>query len=644
MARHSRLKDHIAEQRMFGRRVVAASFIIMLLLGALGARLFYLQVVRHDYFSDLSQGNRIRIDPIPPPRGLILDRNGVPLALNRPAYQLELTREQTPDLDDTLARLVDLQLLAPEDVARTKRTIMARRTFDAVPIKLQVTEDELARFAVRRPDFPGVEIRPRLTRYYPMGGVGVHALGYVGSISEKDQERIDVAKYSGTTLIGKLGVERNYEEALHGETGYQQMLVNAQGRRVDRVGINAPQLERKEPIAGDDLLLSIDARLQQAAEEALGGQRAAVVAIDPSNGDVLAFVSTPTFDPNGFARGLTVAEYRALEDSPDKPLYDRALRGVYPPGSTIKPLIALAALEYGVTDPEATRYCKGVWQFPGSSHKYRDWKKGGHGTVDMHKAIAQSCDVYFYGISDVIGIDRMHDFLVQFGLGDKTGIDVLGERSGLVPSRAWKKKAFKRKDLQVWFPGETVIAGIGQGYMLATPLQLAHVAATISTRGKRFAPRVVRGVRDSVTGQVTELPPRELPEVKVKDPTSWDVIIGGMVGVTSPGGTAWRAQAGAPYQMAGKTGTAQVFTVGQTEKYKESEVAERLRDHALFIAFAPVDAPRIAVAVLVENGRSGSGTAAPIARKVFDAYLAPPDATPAAPDAEAPPPAGGAEE
>ena len=644
MARHSRLKDHTAEQRMFGRRVVAASFIIMLLLGALGARLFYLQVVRHDYFSDLSQGNRIRIDPIPPPRGLILDRNGVPLALNRPAYQLELTREQTPDLDDTLARLVELQLLAPEDVARTKRTIMARRTFDAVPIKLQVTEDELARFAVRRPDFPGVEIRPRLTRYYPMGGVGVHALGYVGSISEKDQERIDVAKYSGTTLIGKLGVERNYEEALHGETGYQQMLVNAQGRRVDRVGINAPQLERKEPIAGDDLLLSIDARLQQAAEEALGGQRAAVVAIDPSNGDVLAFVSTPTFDPNGFARGLTVAEYRALEDSPDKPLYDRALRGVYPPGSTIKPLIALAALEYGVTDPEATRYCKGVWQFPGSSHKYRDWKKGGHGTVDMHKAIAQSCDVYFYGISDVIGIDRMHDFLVQFGLGDKTGIDVLGERSGLVPSRAWKKKAFKRKDLQVWFPGETVIAGIGQGYMLATPLQLAHVAATISTRGKRFAPRVVRGVRNSVTGQVTELPPRELPEVKVKDPTSWDVIIGGMVGVTSPGGTAWRAQAGAPYQMAGKTGTAQVFTVGQTEKYKESEVAERLRDHALFIAFAPVDAPRIAVAVLVENGRSGSGTAAPIARKVFDAYLAPPDATPAAPDAEAPPPAGGAEE
>ena len=644
MARHSRLKDHIAEQRMFGRRVVAASFIIMLLLGALGARLFYLQVVRHDYFSDLSQGNRIRIDPIPPPRGLILDRNGVPLALNRPAYQLELTREQTPDLDDTLARLVELQLLAPEDVARTKRTIMARRTFDAVPIKLQVTEDELARFAVRRPDFPGVEIRPRLTRYYPMGGVGVHALGYVGSISEKDQERIDVAKYSGTTLIGKLGVERNYEEALHGETGYQQMLVNAQGRRVDRVGINAPQLERKEPIAGDDLLLSIDARLQQAAEEALGGQRAAVVAIDPSNGDVLAFVSTPTFDPNGFARGLTVAEYRALEDSPDKPLYDRALRGVYPPGSTIKPLIALAALEYGVTDPEATRYCKGVWQFPGSSHKYRDWKKGGHGTVDMNKAIAQSCDVYFYGISDVIGIDRMHDFLVQFGLGDKTGIDVLGERSGLVPSRAWKKKAFKRKDLQVWFPGETVIAGIGQGYMLATPLQLAHVAATISTRGKRFAPRVVRGVRNSVTGQVTELPPRELPEVKVKDPTSWDVIIGGMVGVTSPGGTAWRAQAGAPYQMAGKTGTAQVFTVGQTEKYKESEVAERLRDHALFIAFAPVDAPRIAVAVLVENGRSGSGTAAPIARKVFDAYLAPPDATPAAPDAEAPPPAGGAEE
>jgi penicillin-binding protein 2 len=623
MARHSRLKDHHAEQRMFGRRVVAASIVIFLLMGALFARLLWLQVVRHDYYSDLSQGNRIRIEPIPPPRGLILDRNGEPLALNRPAYQLELIREQTPDVDDTLARLVALGLIQPEDLERTRRTIKARRAFDAVPVRLQLSEEELARFAVHRPDFPGVEIRPRLTRHYPHGGVGVHAIGYVGAISEKDQERIDESKYAGTTLIGKLGVERNFEEVLHGETGYQQLLVNAQGRRVDRVGLKSPELERREPIAGDDLLLTIDARLQEVAEQALGAQRGAVVAIDPSNGDVLAFVSTPTFDPNGFARGLTVPEYRALEDNIDRPLYDRALRGVYPPGSTIKPIVALAALEYGVVAPEDTKYCKGFWQFPNSSHRYRDWKKGGHGTVDMHKAIAQSCDTYFYAVSDRIGIDRMHDFLVQFGLGDKTGIDILGERDGLVPSKEWKKKAFKTRAMQVWFPGETVIAGIGQGYMLTTPLQLAHMTATIGTRGQRFAPRLVRAVRSSVTGQVRELPPRSLLPVQVKDPASWDVIIDGMVGVMSPGGTAYRSQAGAPYQIAGKTGTAQVFTVGQNEKYKESEVAERLRDHALFVAFAPSEAPKLALAILVENGRSGSGTAAPIARKVFDAYLAP---------------------
>ena len=643
MARHSRLKDHAAEQRLFGRRVVAAMVVIFLLLGALFARLAWLQIVRHDYFSDLSQGNRIRIDPIPPPRGLILDRNRVPLALNRPAYQLELTREQTPDLDDTLARLVGLELIEPDDLARTRRAIMARRPFDAVPVRLQLSEEELARFAVRQPDFPGVEIRPRLTRHYPHGGTGVHALGYVGAISEQDQERIDEADYAGTTLIGKLGIERNYEEVLHGETGYQQLLVNARGRQVDRVGVSAPRLERKEPVAGDDLVLAIDSRLQTVIESALGDLRAAVVALDPANGDVLAFVSTPTFDPNGFARGLTVAEYRALEDNIDRPLFDRALRGVYPPGSTIKPLVALAALEYGVTEPENSRLCRGVWQFPGSSFRFRDWKKGGHGTVNMHRAIAQSCDTYFYGVSDQIGIDRLHDFLVRFGLGSRTGIDVLGEREGLVPSRAWKKKAFKKKELQVWFPGETVIAGIGQGYMLATPLQLAHVTATIATRGKRFAPRLVRAVRDSVTGEVRELPPRVLPAVEVADPTAWDVIIGGMVGVMSPGGTAYRSQAGAAYQMAGKTGTAQVFTVARNQRYDESQIAERLRDHALFVAFAPAEAPKLAVAVLVENGRSGSGTAAPIARKVFDAFFDPQSAQPGGDAVVAPGAAGGEE-
>ena len=645
MPRAVRLKDHWAEQRLFGRRVIAATIVLLLCVGALFARLVYLQVVKHDYFSELSQGNRIRIDPVPPSRGLIFDRNGEALALNRPAYQLEIVREQTPDLDDTLARLVKIGLLPADELERTRRTIKARRSFDAVPVRLQLDEEELARFAVNRPDFPGVDVRPRLTRYYPQGGTGVHALGYVAAISEQDQDRIDVANYAGTTLIGKLGIERAYEDELHGETGYQQLLVNAQGRRVERLGLTAPELERHQPIAGNDLFLAIDARVQKAAEDALAGQRAAVVAIDPANGDVIAYVSTPTFDPNGFARGLTYAEYAAMSENIDVPLYDRALRGVYPPGSTIKPLVALAALEYGVTDAASTRYCRGVFQLPGSSHRYRDWKKGGHGTVDMHKAIAQSCDVYFYGVSDQIGIDRMHDFLVQFGLGSETGIDIRGERTGLVPSRDWKKKAFKRKELQVWFPGETIIAGIGQGYMLATPLQLAHVAATISMRGQRFAPRLVKKVRDASTGEVRELPPRPLTPVKVSDPKNWDVIINGMIGVTNdPAGTARRSQAGAPYKIAGKTGTAQVFSVGQSEKYNEKDVAERLRDHALFIAFAPADAPKLAVAVLVENGRSGSGTAAPIARKVFDAYLLPPEAAQVAPGETPVPTAGGTEE
>jgi penicillin-binding protein 2 len=645
MSRSVRLKDQRAEQRMFGRRLIGMTLIVAFCAVALVARLFYLQVLRYDHFSELSQGNRIRIDPVPPARGLIYDRNGEALALNRPAYQLELIREQTPDLGATLARLAELGLLAQPEVEQLRQTIEARRSFDVVPIRLQLSEEELARFAVHRYDFPGVEVRPRLTRYYPGAGSAVHALGYVGAISESDQERIDVANYAGTTLIGKLGVERAYEEELHGDTGHQQLLVNAQGRLVERVGLSATELQRQEPMAGNDLVLALDMRVQRAAEQALAGKRAAVVAIDPNNGDVVAFVSTPTFDPNGFARGLSVTEYAALQGNIDKPLYDRALRGVYPPGSTIKPLVALAALEYGTTDPKETRTCRGVFQLPGSSHRYRDWKKGGHGTVSMHKAIAESCDTYFYHVAEVLGIDRMHDFLVGFGLGGETGIDIGGERSGLVPSKAWKKRAFKRRELQVWFPGETVIAGIGQGYMLATPLQLAQAAATIASRGKRYAPRIVKRIRDARTGETRELPAEAMTPVKVKDPKHWDIIIGGMVGVTNdPTGTARRSQAGAPYRIAGKTGTAQVFSVGQHEQYKESEVEERLRDHALFIAFAPAEAPKLAVAVLVENGRSGSGTAAPIARAVFDAYLLPPDAAEKQDGAAAAPPPSGSEE
>jgi penicillin-binding protein 2 len=645
MSRSVRLKDQRAEQRLFGRRLIAMTLIVAFCAAALVVRVFYLQVLRFDHYSELSQGNRIRIDPLPPARGLIYDRNGEAIALNRPAYQLEIIREQTPDLDATLAQLGKLELLAPADIAGLRETIDARRAFDVVPVRLQLSEEELARFAVHRPDLPGVEVRPRLTRFYPGQGSAVHALGYVGAISEQDQTRIDVANYAGTTLIGKLGVERAYEDELHGDTGHQQLLVNAQGRLVERVGVSAADLQRQEPMAGNDLILALDMRVQRAAERALEGRRGAVVAIDPANGDVIAFVSTPTFDPNGFARGLTVGEYAALQNDIDKPLYDRALRGVYPPGSTIKPLVALAALEYGSTDPKATRFCRGVFQLPGSSHRYRDWKKGGHGTVNMHKAIAESCDVYFYDVADHLGIDRLHDFLASFGLGGETGIDIAGERPGLVPSKAWKRQAFKRKELQTWFPGETVIAGIGQGYLLATPLQLAQMAATIATRGKRFAPRLVKRIRDARTGEVRELPPEALPPIELRDPAHWDLIIGGMIGVTNdPTGTARRSQAGAPYKIAGKTGTAQVFSVGQEEQYKESEVEERLRDHALFVAFAPAEAPKLAVAVLVENGRSGSGTAAPIARAVFDAYLLPPENAAKAEAAPVAAPTAGGEE
>ena len=646
MARSVRLKDHAAEKRLFGRRIIAATLVITFCASALIARLAYLQILRHDYFTELSQGNRIRIDPLPPSRGLIYDRNGVALALNRPAYQLEVIREQTPDIEDTLRRLIALQLLPVEDLERTRRAINAGRTFDVVPIRLQLSEEELARFAVNRPYFPGVEVRPRLTRYYPNVGSAVHALGYVAAISEKDQATIDVPNYAGTTLIGKLGIERAFEDELHGETGYQQMLVNAQGRLVERVGVSAPDLVRHEPTAGNDLYLAIDERVQRTAEEALAGHRAAVIAIDPRNGDVVAYVSTPMFDPNGFARGLKIPEYAALQGDVDRPLYDRAMRGVYPPGSTIKPLVALAALENDVIAPETTRACHGAFQLPGSSHQFRDWKKGGHGTIDMHRAIVQSCDVYFYGVASSMGIDRLHDFLTRFGLGSATGIDIGGERTGLVPSPAWKKQAFKRPESQVWFPGETVIAGIGQGYVLVTPLQLAEAAATIAMRGQRYAPRLVKKIRNARTGEIVELAPKALPTVKLKDPAHWDVIISGMIGVTNePGGTARASQAGAPYKIAGKTGTAQVFSVAQNEKYNEKDITERMRDHALFIAFAPADAPRLAVAVLVENGRHGSSAAAPIARKVFDAYLLPPDeASKPAENAAATPPTGGNDE
>lgn len=629
--RKGTIKDQWGEQKLFEQRVLVAGALILLLCAALVGRLVWLQIYQHDYYTELSQGNRVRNEPIPASRGIIYDRSGQILAENRPAYQLELVREQVPDLDATLKRLVELDLLASDDVDSTRRIIRSRRAFDSVPIRLRLSEEEIARFAVHRYEFPGVDIRTRLTRYYPHGELAVHALGYVAAIGEQDLPRIDRVAYAGTTLIGKLGVESARERALHGINGLREVLVNAQGRSVQKQGGFVPQLHIRPPHAGTDVVLAIDLAAQQAAEDALQGKRGAVVALDPNNGNVLVLASRPGFDPGLFGRGLTNAEYHGLESDIDHPLFNRALRGTYPPGSTVKPVIALAALRYGAIDPEERRFCAGVYRLPGSSRQFREGRGGKHGYVDLESAIAVSCDVYFYSLANVLGVDHISEFLAPFGYGKPTGIDISGELTGILPSREWKKGYFKNPADQVWYPGETVNFGIGQGYMTVTPLQQAHMVATIASRGKSFQPRLVTALRDPVTGKITPIVPIPQPSVEGIPDHDWQIVFNGMVG-TIKRGTGRAIGVNAPYSIAGKTGTAQVFSVAQNAKYVEKDVAERLRDHAWFIAFAPVEAPRIAVAVLVENGGFGAAAAAPIARKVMDAYLLKkPAASPASP-------------
>ncbi|MGO9425309.1 MAG: penicillin-binding protein 2 [Steroidobacteraceae bacterium] len=626
MPRRVRIKDHWAEQRIFTIRGIVAGVIVAVLLLTVAGRLFYLQVIKHDYYAELSQGNRVHTDPIPPSRGLILDRHGVVLADNLPAFQLELVREQVggmAELDAALARLVAIGLLDADELRGLKRTILSHHVYESVPLKLALDDEEMARFAVHRYEFTGVDIRTRLSRHYPFGAMAVHALGYVAAISEQDLTRIDSATYAGTTLIGKLGVEGAYENDLHGTPGYREVLVNAAGRPVERQGAYTPKLNTRQPIAGSDLILSLDMRVQRAAEDALSGKRGAAIAIDPHTGDVIALASTPGFDPNAFARGLTTKQYDALQNDIDKPLINRALRGAYPPGSTVKPFFALAALKYGVMTPEQTIFCPGHFSLPGSSHLFRDWKPKGHGTISMRHAIQQSCDVYFYTVANKLGIDRMHDFMSTFGFGDLTGIDIPGEKPGLMPSTEWKRHAYKRPAEQVWFAGETISVGIGQGYMLATPMQLAHAVSGIASRGQIFKPRLVTAVRAPGSDTLTPRPVQQEPSLTAVAEDQWGVIVDGMELATGPGGTAAAATAGSPYKIAGKTGSAQVFTIGQNEKYNEKQLSERMLDHALFISFAPAEDPKLAVAVFVENGKHGGSTAAPIARKMFDAYLLP---------------------
>ena len=603
-----REKDNTAESELFFRRVLIMVVAVFVALPAVSGRLVYLQVLNHDRFTTLSESNRVRLQPLPPTRGFIYDRNGVLLADNLASYHLEVTPDQTRDLDATLAAIRARIALSDGDIERFRKLARRNPPYTGAPLRFQLTDEEIARLAIDLYRMPGVDIKADLTRRYPLKALGVHAIGYVGRIDEAELSKLDPGQYSGSTHIGKTGVERSYEEVLRGRAGYEEVETNAEGRPL-RV------LKRTAPVPGQNIYLSLDMRLQAIAEKVLEGHNGAIVALDPRNGEVLALASQPIYDPNPFVNGIDFASYRQLNTSKDRPLLNRALRGVYPPGSTIKPLMALAGLEYGVVNRNSGVFCAGVYRLPGVSRKFHDWKRSGHGSVSLDRALAQSCDVYFYNLAINLSIDRIDAFLDKFSMGRPTGIDLPGEKGALLPSREWKRKIHK----QDWFGGDTLSAGIGQGFFLATPLQLAHAVAIIAQRGGNHQPRIVHVTEDPGTRVKTPAEPRKLPPVAVKNPRFWDAVITGMVHVVE-GGTAHKIRS-PKYQIAGKTGTAQVFTLGQGERYNAKRLAKHLLDHALFIAFAPVNDPRIAVAVIAEHGGGGSATAAPLARKVMDAYL-----------------------
>ncbi|MGI8738743.1 MAG: penicillin-binding protein 2 [Gammaproteobacteria bacterium] len=599
------------ERKRFAIRAAVAALATFVLLAVLAGRMAFLQITNHDHFQTLSQDNRIRLVAVPPPRGLIYDRNGVVLAENLPSYTLEITPSQVRDLPATLARLAEILPISDSDLSRFQTIVRRQEPFQAAPLLLNVSPRHVASFAINRHLFAGVDIAAHSSRRYPAGELAAHAVGYVGRINEAELRQLDPNMYSATSHIGKLGVEKYYETRLHGAPGFQHVEINAQGKPL-RV------LDQQLPIPGADLVLSLDMGLQRVATEALGDANGAVVAIEPATGEVLAMVSKPAYDPNLFVNGISYTDYDLLRDDPRRPLFNRALTGQYPPGSTIKPFMGLAGLDYGVTQADRTMWAGPYYQLPGDSRHYRDWKPEGHGLVNLELAIMRSADVYFYDLAHRLGIDRMHDFLTRFGLGRVTGLDSTGEAAGLLPFSAWKLAARG----QVWFPGETLSAGIGQGYMLVTPLQLAAATATLAMRGKYVRPRFLHALQDIDTGAFRAIEPEFTGALEVRDAAFWDQVIGPMVEVTrNPRGTAYSIGQDAQYAIAGKTGTAQVFGLAQDEEYDETRVAAELRDHALFIAFAPAEAPRIAIAVIVENGGGGGRVAAPIARKVLDYHL-----------------------
>jgi len=607
MSQPIHLKDHEKDARLVRQRALVGGAMVLLLIGVLIARLYYLQVVQYQHHSTLSENNRVHVQPIPPNRGLIFDRTGKLIADNRPSFSLTVTRERAEDWRKTLDTVVEvLELSSEERELFEKRVLQGRRPFEPVPIMYELSEEQIARIAVDQFRLPGVEVAAQLVRHYPQGEHFAHSVGYVGRINEAEVKQLDPVNYSGTHHIGKTGIERFYEDALHGQVGYEEVETNARGR-VLRV------LKRTDPIPGKDITLTLDLELQEAAEAALAGRRGAIVALQPATGEVLAMVSQPSFDPNLFVTGISFKAYGELRDSIDQPLFNRVLRGLYPPGSTIKPMMAVAGLDTGVVTEDSKVFDPGFFQLPNVKHKYRNWNRGGDGWVDLETAILRSNDTYFYDLAHKMGIDRMHEYMTRFGIGQRVALDMFEETAGLMPSREWKRARYR----QPWYPGETVILGIGQGYMQTTPLQLAQATALMATQGKWIRPHLAKSVEG-----VSPVDPEPVPDIQLRDPDYWDAAIDGMEAVLhSARGTAKKVGDTSVYRIAGKSGTAQVVAIKQGERYDSEKLAERHRDHALFVAFAPVHDPQIAVAVMVENGESGSGVAAPVAKQVMDAWL-----------------------
>ncbi|MDY7560837.1 penicillin-binding protein 2 [Pseudomonas sp. 10B1] len=601
------LKDHEKETQLVNKRLAACGLLVTILSCILVGRMYFLQVTEFAYHSTISENNRVHVLPITPERGVIYDRNGTVLADNRPSFNLIMTRERSGDWSQVLDSLISILSLPEEDrILFDKDLKQARHHFDPVTLLYELTEEQIALVAVNQFRLPGIDVEPQFVRHYPFGEHFAHSIGYVGRINEKESKQLDSVEYRGTQSIGKTGIEKFYESELHGRVGYEEVETNAQGR-VLRV------LKHTDPIPGKNIVLSLDVHLQEAAEEALGDRRGSVVALEPETGEVLAMVSKPSFDPNLFVTGISFKEYAALRDSVDRPLFNRVLRGLYAPGSTIKPEVAIAGLDSGVITPQARVFDPGYFQLPDYDHKYRNWNHSGDGWVDMDVAIMRSNDTYFYTLAHKLGIDRMHDYMTMFGLGQKVSLDMFEEAPGLMPSREWKR-ATRR---QVWFPGETVILGIGQGYMQVTPLQLAQATSLIANKGVWIRPHLAKTV-----GGVMPIDEHPMPNIVLHNSADWEQVNHGMQMVMhDPRGIARAAAVGVQYRIAGKSGTAQVVAIKQGERYNRLKTLERNRDNALFVGFAPAEKPKIVVSVMIENGEAGGRVAGPVVRQILDAWL-----------------------